>query len=571
MARMLPLAWVALGAAAACLAQSPGMGDMVQDPDVSDLDNFPQFGMSSRFATEEPMDLYGTNPSFELVANKSSWAINRLAPPTQKWWTNHTRFLPTHSTVLAYVTPWNQPAGRENAEMYRGKLDLVAPAWYSVLPREDDVLANDEGFPVRGGFPTDEDRDWVKRLQTATEASDGQELAPLKIVPRFLLEDWMPADDMALLKPERATLLSQALLDVIKRENFDGAVLESSAAWRAPQAVASVGDAFAKAGKMLVVVFPPFRANEDGVASVLAHAVQVVTPHVDFITVMTYDHAGPAGATVDLDKYNVTAQSPLRVDTDEEIRSQMREPASNQPRKFVETNLNTLLGEPQPSSHESNSEAEDDEMGSIDEQIKRMGGMPLSDTGTFGRQRSQRPSKTTVGGLLAPEDNHKVLLGMPLYGYTYPVIWINQKNGRGEPKVPPAAPPRARQHSSLAASKARSQGERKELGKVPLLRGQGEPMTHADMMHWFTQKSVRPLIYNDPESYEARFDYIAPSKEGLPVPDGHGGTREGIYYRAYVPSAYTMVKRREMLAQWPGTGAALWELGQAAPWLLHGL
>lgn len=579
MARGLFLLGALLQAALASWAQMqmPDINSLMRDLQLNmsmeDANGFPQFGMSSRYSTQEPYDLYGPYPAAELVVNKSSWGLDQLAPPTQKWWTNHTRFLPAPATVLAYVTPWNQPAGRTNAEMYRGKLDYVAPVWYTVAPRPVDVMSTEDTYPIGGGFPTDEDRGWMKRMQAPSEAPDGQQLPPVQIVPRFLLENWLGSDDTALLRPERASKLARAILHVVKQEGFDGVVLECSAAWRAPEGIAMVGDAFQKAGKTLVVVFPPFQSNEDAVTSVLARAVQVVTPHVDLVTVMTYDHAGAAGAPVDLDKYNVSAESPLRTDADAELRQRMRVPAPNQPRAFAELNLQALLG-PAPAQEQTDDDEEgDEEAGSIDEQIKRMGGVPLSETGAFSEQQQRlRPTKASDAGfdsgLIAAEDAHKVLLGMPLYGYTYPVLWVDPKTGRGQPKVPPAAPPRARQQSSIAASKARAQGERKERGKVPLLRDQGEAMAHADLVGHLVR---RPLIYNDPESYEAQFDYIAASRDGLPVPDGHGGTREGVYYRALVPSAYTMLKRREQLAQWPGAGAALWELGQAAPWLLHAL
>ena len=493
----------------------------------------------SRAATDHPLDLYGRHPSAEAIIANSSQALDYMHPS----FSNHTRFLPKEQKVLAYVTPWNQPRGRENAEYYRGKLDFVSPVWYTVKPVPKDQQRQDAAFEetaatgneyaIEGGPPSEEDKEWLKRLRSSAKTPAGEELPPLKVTPRVQLDRWTESDFQTLRSdPLRWMTLAMKVLNTMSEGPYDGMVFESAASWMIPEVVEHLGSLFKQHNLTLIVVFQPLKPTSEGpeANAKLAEAIRRLADKVDYVHIMTYDW-GPSGVPVDFDKLDLAPENPLRQEPEVD---RMRSLAPNQPVQFLRNNIESLAA---PG-------------GSLDE-------MPAD---SFGGQTPMFDvSKDS-------SFSHKFLMGLPMYGYTFPIMWLDKKTAAGLPRVPTASPPKARANLTDAQESQRGVGYRKDARKFPLLRKAGIPLTHSELLG--RMLASRPLIYLDDESNEMRFDYVAPNEDD----DGSGpeGMKEGIYYRAFMPSAYTMITRREMLEE-GGVGAALWDIGQAAPWLLHAL
>ncbi|KDN40515.1 glycoside hydrolase family 18 protein [Tilletiaria anomala UBC 951] len=518
--------------------------------------------LSSSTASVYPLDLHGKFPSAETIAANASQGLDATAlgsTSSSNLISNHTRFLPRDRTVLAYVTPWNQPQGRENTEHYRGKLDIVAPAWYTVhvVPETEQAQhaafestgATGGEYDVRGGIPSDEDRAWVHRLRAPARASSpvpgaaDVKLPPLLVTPRFQLEAWTERDFQALRSdPLRWISLIGQIMMKMKDGPFDGAVFESAASWALPEFIEHLGKSFASNNLTLTVVYPPLRtdgaagnANVTRTAELLAQAIHTAAQKVQYVQIMTYDHTGPTGRMLDMDKLGLADENPLRQDAEA---SRMRTYGPNLPLEFLQSNIDLLAKL------------------SLDDG-------PLPGVGSGWKDLNGAAADNFNAS--APSFASKFLMGVPCYGYSYSLIFLNSKTADGIPRVPTASPPRARAHLPEAQAKAREQGLRKEAGKFALLRRAGSALKHADL-HALMLAS-RPLIYLDDDSAEMRFDYISANGDDSKINDGR---REGIFNRAFMPSAYTMIRRREIIEQ-GDVGAALWDIGQAGPWLLHAL
>ena len=491
--------------------------------------------LASVDATDDPLNLHGRFPSAENIIANSSKGLEQIMPG----FSNHTRFLSRDRQVLGYVTPWNQPRGRDNSEWYRGKIDMISPAWYTIesvpaekLKEEGDSEASMPRFDVHGGIPTEEDKGWLERMRAPATTPDGQQLPPVRITPRFQFDRW-PESDMIVLRDNQLLwyVLTRQIVAKMSDGPYDGIVLETGANWALPGFIKYLGETFTSNNLTVTVVFEPLRVSNDmsdalkKTTESLMKAMQAIVPLVDYVTVMTYDWAGVTGIELDMDKLGLDEGNPLRKNPEDTVG--IRVPAPNQPARFLESNIELLAG----ASLES-----------------------LDETGDVTNLNA---------GAKTP---HKYLMGLPMYGYSYPLTFIDAKTAQRLPRVPTSSPPKARSHLLEAQNKAREKGLKMEQGKVPLLRLQGKPMMHADMLAIFEHS--RPLIYLDEESDEMRFDYIAAS-EDKSTTDAEG-RREGIFHRAYMPSAYTMTKRREAVQE-NGVGAALWDLGQADPWVLHAL
>jgi hypothetical protein len=176
-----------------------------------------------------------------------------------------------------------------------------------------------------------------------------------------------------------------------------------------------------------------------------------------------------------------------------------------------------------------------------------------------------------------------LLVGLPLYGYTYSIGWFDNSivSENSSPRLPPVSTLMSLDNDTDAQAVARAKAERRENESpnvVPLLRFAGEAFKHEDLV---AQLQIsKALIRLDSSSQEQYFDYVAKVPDSL-VRDRQGqkGAWEGkgeedkyaSYFRAYFPSAHTMRERLRVISQYRNTGIALWDLGQAGEWLLHEL
>lgn len=459
---------------------------------------------------------------------------------------NHIRTHTADRTVLGYVTPWN-PRGTGLAERFRGKFDILSPAWHTV-----DVThtGGQTFYSVGGGATSAADTAWQERLQNAAKDGDGSELAPVNIMPRFVL-DRFKAEDLLELVQSDALMESLAVgvFDSVMDNGYDGAVFECAAVWVIEPLVKAMAERLHQNGKKLAVVIPALRNEGDKEVlehtnKISIHAMRTLSPLADYTMVMTYDHAGRQGRAYG-NVYDITTLpegSPMRQDG-------VRTPGPNTPLEYLEHNIEQLTAD-----------------------LEVVTGGPQFAMG----------ADTMYSNEGAAE---KLLVGLPLYGYTYSIGWFDNAvtASQSVPRLPPTSPLAAKDNDTDAQAASRAKAEKREQDTpnvVPLQRFAGEPFKHEDLVAQL--RLSKALIRLDESSQEQMFDYVAalpPSiaerqKQKSDGVDGTLKTETGAmasYFRAYFPSAYTMRKRLQVIGQTPGVGIALWDIGQAGEWLLHEL
>jgi len=161
----------------------------------------------------------------------------------------------------------------------------------------------------------------------------------------------------------------------------------------------------------------------------------------------------------------------------------------------------------------------------------------------------------------------KLLMGMPMYGYQYPVFWIDKAVGQGVPVPPPANAAQAKQLLARADTSADS-------ALLAFLRGPGEALTMDGIVSVLTDNDG-VIVDTKQSDGEGWFDYAETiTKETLKARQSHG-VKEGdqIYWRLYLPlpsATRTRLTALDNKAELQA-GLSLWELGQASPILLNDL
>lgn len=392
--------------------------------------------------------------------------------------------------VLGYVTPWNG-GGRQMVEQYRERFDMVCPVWYTVHPSDDPT----EVYSVRGGPPGDEDRDWYRTLQQPTpHAATSEPLKSLQVLPRFILDNWNQDDYRGLLfNQTRWAALSKAVMSVVEDMSFDGVVFESGATHALAGPLSALSDALHGSEKKLVLVSPPIRASGDGDgaggpdphSSMILKSLPSLTALADYITIMTYDMHGPGGQEC---KAPFPASSPAGL---AQKQGNVREPGPNTSAEWVRLNLEAFVG---------NSEGTEAEL--EDQQV-----------------------------LYRAAGSTKFLMGLPLYGYTYPIMYIDVKKGSGE------------------------RTKRDKTSKVAgILRGAGKPITVLEIQRLMEADTTYEL--EETEDGEFFFDYAED--------DGS--------WRVFLPTEKSMSKVLDVIEDTSTlSGVALWEVGQTSGELLSTL
>lgn len=387
--------------------------------------------------------------------------------------------------ILGYVTPWNS-RGKQLVDDFRHKFDIVCPVWYTVHPSEDDVAV----YEVRGGPPEDEDREWYQRLQKPTSTSSSSKLRSVQVTPRFILDGWGQQDFQQLIFNEtRWHRLSTAIMEVVEEMSFDGVVFESGATQALSGPLGVLYDNLRDEDKALVLVMPPIRMPRgtgdemlESHNSMLLQSISSLADITDYFSIMTYDMSGPGGH-----------ESLRQFPPDSQLHAaqkqhKVREPGPNTNAEWVRTNLRTFI---------------DAATGRGD---------------SFSNQ--QFAFKEDVSA--------KFLMGLPLYGYKYPVFFAADKVG---------AVVRTGPHDGDAFA---------------MLRGPGEAVIMAQIEELREKHKSALQEADDGEFY---FDY----------------TEEDGYWRVFLPTAESMSGILDALSQdndASAAGVALWEVGQSSRELL---
>ena len=482
--------------------------------------------------------------------------------------------------TLGYITPWN-PKGNELTLRYRSKFDIIAPVWYtvhSILKEEE----NEPIYEVKGGPTNSEDEEWLKEIQKGEGSPN--------LSPRFFLDSWTEDDFLAFLSMETtANSLISEILRVIESNKYNGMVLESSAIWVLIPFIQALSTELHNRDKTLTVVLPPLRdpklhSSISRLNELILKTVENTRNEVDYFSVMTYDSAGSGGLPFFPAALHLDPSSPLNKPEYRNIRL----PGPNTPLDFISQNL----------------------------ELFSLMGKSMEDPEEFGINGNDNPQKVFQETKNSLES--KILTGIPMYGYTYPIAWISTTHGASIPKRPPPSPIKSKDEDEEAQTKAREKAAKKEGEKdvkdlIPVLRASGDAITHDGLLEIL--KSKRPLVRLDERSQEGITDvsslcfrladfrgfsnkhhsetflltcmfnlcYFHPSSpttffeslkytDILPADKGGSQTQEEpCYYRAYFPTSHTMKRRIERIQEQGGMGLALWDVGQASDWLLEHL
>ena len=391
-------------------------------------------------------------------------------------------------TVLGYVTPWNT-AGKDLVEEYRAKFDIVSPVWYTVHADESHA----DVYEVKGGPPSDEDREWYRRLQE--ESPSG--LKALTIAPRFMLDGWSQADYHALLfNQTRWQLLSDSITEVVEEMQYDGAVFESGITHALAPPLSTLSTSLHEESKILIVVSPPIRPMTSSDASsvkdhndMILQSIGPLAELADYLSIMTYDMSGPGGRE---STKSFPDGSPMQA---AQKQGRVREPGPNTSADWVRENLEAFI---------------------------LASDSTTSNSASFDDQQFHFKAQSTVS----------YLAGLPLYGYTYPVVYFDEHIGK--------------------FTKSRTSKD-----DMAMLQGLGEAITMIEIQRIINEKD--PEIFESEEG-EFFFDY----------------TKEKGVWRTFMPtkesmttaiaSALELVRDEDSSSR--GVGIALWEVGQSSRELL---
>lgn len=470
----------------------------------------------------------------------------------------------SNRTTLAYITPWNSK-GPSILDSYSEKIDMVSPVWYTILvspstspsTRNQDVV---EAEYVLSGGP---DEEWLKRKQGG-----------VKIVPRFYLDNWKQEDYANLLSSEVNWMkLADLIVDEVEKRAYDGVVFESAATHLLYEPIRVLSTALKSTQRSLTLVLPPLRTKYslggqklDGVQKsqnrMIVQSIPQLAQVVDFFSVMTYDMSSAMGRVSSVSGKDFPKDSPLRGAK----RGDLRQPGPNTSPTWVRENL-ALIEEAVRKAYEAKvdrlKKGDSEEEG--DEEVERLKDpsnpfafSDFSAESTYEETAEESDPLALIRG--------KLLMGMPMYGYRYPLFWIDKSTGQGVPVPPPTTPSEAKQ---LYARSSPSD-------LLPFLRGPGEALTMDAIVQVLTDNDG---VIVDPEEDDGEgwFDYAETvTKESLEGKKGQG-VKEGdeIYWRLYLPlPSSTRARLKALEEEGEGglqAGLSLWELGQASPLLLNDL
>lgn len=451
---------------------------------------------------------------------------------------NHIRKHTQDRIVLGYVTPWN-PRGIHIAESYRGKFDFISPAWHTA----DAIHTGGKTYYQIGGAPSGEGEiDWMRRMQKPAKDENGRDLPKVSISPRYVLDRFTPEELVELLtSDENMASMTRSIVESVEEHNYDGIIFECAAVWAIEKLITMLADELHNRGKTIVTVIPALRQDKDPsnvqATSITMHATSILAPLVDYMMIMTYDHAGPTGRPYK-EVYNIDtlpAESPLR-------QKGVRAPGPNTPLDYLTINAEQLSAE----------------LEGVQNSVFFMQG--------------QTTSSTSISS--------KMLMGLPFYGYSYSIGWFDQNSSstHGVVRVPPSSPIAAKDNDTDAQAASRLKAQKKDDESptvVPVLRFPGEPFKHDDLIGVLEDRKV--LVRLDESSQEQYIDYVAklPSSRQPNLTEEEklqsNNQSQASYYRTFFPSAHTINSRLKAMDDFPQMGIAIWELAFGGNWLLDEL
>lgn len=434
--------------------------------------------------------------------------------------------------VLGYVTPWH-PRGKELVEAHRQKFDMVSPVWYTVHA----LGGAAGGYEVRGGPPSRDDEAWYQRLQQPSTTTTA--LKPVQVVPRFMLDGWGQAEYQHFVFNESNwALLAAAVLAVVTERGYDGVVLEAGAAHALPRTLAALADALHAAGKVLVVVVQPLRTagatfdalagNQPAVIEATNLMILQALPHLalvaDYFSIMTYDMTGPGGRRVG--RRDILNEQMAEAAAVHDI----REPGPNTNADWVRENLVQFI--------------------------------EATDPAMLGGDQAAAAAQQFRLSLEALQASRKFLMGVPMYGYKYPVVWADKVKGEFFDPTPTIALHEHAMMTGLAA--VRTRPKIPESAKA-IMRDAGEAVTAAQIAELIEEH--QPEIFKLGDEGEYYFDYQQP-------------TRDSAWTRVFLPTGQSITNvlktiqnlvEDDLMYSFGGAGVALWEVGQSTDELLAAL
>lgn len=413
-----------------------------------------------------------------LVRGENQHPVGKQTEPAAEQRTRQHPELP----VLGYVTPWHS-RGKQLVEDHRGSFDIVSPVWYTVHLNGNDAA---ERYTVRGGPPDKDDESWYQRLQKPSPSGS----KALQIMPRFLLDGWTQEDYRQL--AFNGTLWSQiatVIMQTVEDMSFDGIVFESTASHVLYGPLSELSKRLWVQEKTMILVLRPTREHDESHEDISEQTVKLLTHVVDYFSVMTYDMTGPGGIEWE---EPFPADSPLHTP---QTQHNVRLPGPNTSAAWIRHNIVALRSN------------QDYDIAS---------NFPVLYSG-------DGSAKVGLG---------RFLIGLPLYGYKYPVMFANAESGK------------------IIQERGEDEDE------LCIMRGSGEAVVMSQIEDLIEkhQPKLQKEHGKNPEYY---FDYV---ENGSP-------------WRLYLPTVESMSKILNVISQSSedqdsGCGVALWEVGQSSTELL---
>ena len=495
----------------------------------------------------------------------------------------------TDRTVLAYITPWNSK-GIQLADKFVDKLDLVSPVWYTILISPDsvaDAKSKDATYTLSGGPTCAAEEEWLERTLSAGK---------VKVTPRFYLDNWQQSDYATFLSSaSNWQRLASLITDEVSRRNYDGIVFESPVSHLLYEPISTLRSSLSN--KILTLVMPPLRTayssggtldRMQNVTNQMAvQSIPQLAPIVDYFSIMTYDMTGAGGRMSNVEGKDFPQNSPLRGAK----RGSLRGAGPNTSPKWVRENVRlieaavraTATAKRDKKKREAEDAAKNQKHGRDEaegDDWKRLN--DPSDPFAYDDFTADEELDEEQVDKVEPEDSDasteqehddlalirgKLLMGMPMYAYRYPLFWIDKSTGQGIPVPPPTNPFEGKQLHTRSDPLSDS-------ALLPLLRGPGEAITIDTVLSILRNHDGVILDPKDADA-EGYFDYAETvTPETLNGRESHGvKPGDQIYWRMYVPLPSTTQARLEALDEIDElqAGVSLWELGQASSLLLHAL
>lgn len=499
----------------------------------------------------------------------------------------------TRRTVLAYITPWNAK-GTRMVDRFQDKVDMVSPVWYTILASSTSVSSGDSDeatYSLSGGPPNDGEEEWLHRKQ-----QEGS----FKIVPRFYLDSWQQSDYAALLSnPSNWRRLADLITAEVAKRQYDGVVLESAATHLLFEPIQTLSSSLKP--KTLTVVLPPLRTTyslggtkldrmQQSQNAMIVQSIPQLAQVVDFFSIMTYDMSSAGGRVSNVSGRDFPKDSPLRGAK----KGSLRQPGPNTSAQWIGENIKLIEEATRAAARakvekaKRQAEADSEEVEAVkDEEVERL----KDPSNPFAyddfsaqeevldeaqveadREDSADASNNQVDDLLLEQQDElalirgKLLMGMPMYGYRYPLFWVDKSTGQGTPVPAPTNPFEAKELHARTDPSFPSP-------LLPFLRGPGEAVTMDTILSILGDNDG--VILDTKQDGEGYFDYTETvTAETLNGRESHGvKPGDQIYWRMYVPLISTTKERLEALAENEEVqaGVSLWELGQANSLLLHAL